>query len=358
LTSILFALCAPAAATSIDEVANPRQHHNGWVTDAAGVIPPAVEAQIEQRIQSLNGELGAEIAVVTLQQVDTTPKEFATGLFNRWRIGGRENSAGMLVLLVVGDRRVEMETGYGLEPVLPDSWLGEMQRRVMVPQFKEGDYALGLDLGLGEVAARLRRSPTEVREGTRGEISVGAQGPSPVGAALGVGLGGLALGGVGLGGALMVRRRRRRCPDCKVQMPMLDEVADNEHLHPGQRTEEEIGSVDHLVHACPQCDNTRAFESRRWLSGYTRCPQCRNRTRSTRRTTIRHATQTRGGTVRIEEECAHCTYDRTYRRSTPRIRVRSRGRSGGFGGGGGGGSFGGGSFGGGSSGGGGAGSSW
>ncbi|NLC57662.1 MAG: hypothetical protein GX774_12555, partial [Armatimonadetes bacterium] len=42
------------------------------------------------------------------------PKQFATALFNRWGIGKKGKDNGVLVLLVMEARRVEVETGYGI----------------------------------------------------------------------------------------------------------------------------------------------------------------------------------------------------------------------------------------------------
>jgi uncharacterized protein len=161
-------LSAGALATTVDEVPNPRPR-GSWVADVADVLPPEVESRIDARVDALHRDLDAEIAVVTIPSAGaTSEKEFATSLFNTWGIGDAQADNGLLVLLVLDTRRIEMETGYGLEPLLPDGWLGRLQTEQMVPRFREGDYAGGIEAGIGAVDTRLRETPEETRTGADG----------------------------------------------------------------------------------------------------------------------------------------------------------------------------------------------
>lgn len=355
---------ALARTFAVSEVQDPQADHRGWVTDHADILPADVEIRLEALLDAVHQDLGAEVVVVTVGDVDApTPKDFATQLFNTWGIGDATANNGLLVLMVMDQRRIEMETGYGLETVLTDGWLGRVRTDQMVPSFKTGDFAGGIEAGMVAIDGRLREYPTEVREGTRVEIAHMAEetGPGISSEIVTYGLAGGGLGGLALvaggGAAFAVRRRRRRCPTCKTQMRKLDEVEEDEHLDDAQELEEAIGSRQWSVYVCETCEQTRTFKRDNWFSGYSTCPQCSRRTKSTSRTTIRAATRTSGGLVRIHHSCANCSYTASFTRSTPRLPdPESSSSSGGssFGGG----SSGGGSFGGGSSGGGGGGSSW
>lgn len=360
-----------AAASAAPSVTNPRPA-NEWVSDAAGVIDAGDERALNARLEALYRDADAEIVVVTVASVGSeTPKDAATALFEQWGVGDREANNGALVLLVVDARRVEIEVGYGLEPVLPDSWVGQVIADRMIPGFKAGDYGGGLVSGVAAIDERLRADPESVREGAGG--AVGGREAVAAGVSLFT-VGALCAVSMLLGLALVLSmlawrwwvRKQRTCEKCDVYMPLLDEQADDAHLTPGQIKEEQLGSVDWQVHQCPQCQAVRTFEKGRWFSGYSRCPQCRNKTKTSRSETLRWPTQYSGGLVEVTESCAFCSHHRRYRRHTPplpRVHVSSGGRGGGgFGGGGfggfGGGGGGGGSFGGGRSGGGGAGGSW
>ena len=147
----------PAAAVSPAEVPNPRQQ-GGWVTDMAGAIPTETEASLNTLLAALEQDTTAEVAVVTVPDTGgEVPKEFATSLFNRWGIGKAGEDNGVLVLLTTGDRRVEVETGYGIEPVLPDGRVGAILDRYAVPYFRRGDYGTGLLFAVEQMGAVIRR---------------------------------------------------------------------------------------------------------------------------------------------------------------------------------------------------------
>jgi uncharacterized membrane protein YgcG len=60
-----------------------------------------------------------------------------------------------MVLLAIHDRRVEIETGYGAEGILPDGKAGEIIRTAMLPSFEHDRWGEGLVAGTQRVAQRL-----------------------------------------------------------------------------------------------------------------------------------------------------------------------------------------------------------
>ena len=147
------------AVQSVAEVPSPRP--GGWVTDQADVLDAAAEARLDALAEALHRDRGAEVAVVTVDDVPGTPKQFATELFNAWHIGRADHDDGVLVLMVMGKRRLEIETGRGIEAALPAAWLAEMQAAQMVPAFKRKDIGGGLIAGLVAIDGRLRARPGE-----------------------------------------------------------------------------------------------------------------------------------------------------------------------------------------------------
>lgn len=345
-------LCSAALAAPLtpDQVPSPRAR-SSWVADLAGVVSPEQEQEIDHAVGALHAELGAEIAVVAVDEVQGRPKDFATALFNHWGVGDAEANNGVLVLLVVDARRVEIETGYGVEGILPDGWLGRMMDEAMVPRFKAGELGAGLVAGTEALVDRLRQHPVETRLGTGGAVTGGSEvDPWPHGGlALVVGAG-AASPLLLVGGLYWHGRRRRRCPVCKQEMEELSEEAEDAHLDEGQQHEEQLGSRDYEVRVCHEHEQVRIIPKNRWFSGYSSCRRCGYRTSRRRQRTLRAATYTHGGRVQVTETCEHCGHHGVHTYSTPRL-TRSSSSSGGGGGGGS-------SFGGGRSGGGGAGRSW
>lgn len=119
----------------------------GYVNDFANVIGRDHRQQMEDVATSLKEEHGVELAVVTIRTAaPLTPKDYATQLFNEWGIGGPEDS-GLLILLSVDDREIQVEVGYGLEGVLPDGKAGAILDQAVVPHLAKGEYGQGLLAG-------------------------------------------------------------------------------------------------------------------------------------------------------------------------------------------------------------------
>jgi len=137
-----FLVPCPGLALTVQEVPNPRQVSGGWVTDKAEILQPETETQLNQMIARLEAKNGAEIAVVTVPETApaASPKEFTTNLFNYWKIGKKGQDNGVLFLISVKDRRVEIETGYGVEGILPDGKVGNIIKTQITPRFRQKDF--------------------------------------------------------------------------------------------------------------------------------------------------------------------------------------------------------------------------
>ncbi len=137
------AMAFPVAsqAITVQEVPNPRQNHT-WVTDKANILSDSTETQLNQMIAELEAKNGSEIAVVTVPDTkpSATPKAFSTELFNSWGIGKKGKNNGVLLLISSGERRVQIETGSGLQNILPDAKTVSIIQTEITPRFKQQDF--------------------------------------------------------------------------------------------------------------------------------------------------------------------------------------------------------------------------
>ena len=129
------------------------------VNDFAHVIDAASAAEIERVIRTLETASNDVIVVATVETVEpyADAREYANKLFeNHGRgIGGRGKDNGLLVLLSVRERRVQVEVGYGLEQWITDGYAGETSRDFMAPEFRNGRYGAGLLAGVTRIAGRI-----------------------------------------------------------------------------------------------------------------------------------------------------------------------------------------------------------
>jgi uncharacterized protein len=147
LTLIVFPM--PSYALSVQDVPNPRKDYGGWVTDMAQILSLDTEAKLNQLISNLERQNGDEIAVVTVPETSPapSPKVFTTELFKDWRIGKKGKNNGVLFLVSQGDHRVEIETGYGIERILPNTRVSNIIESQIIPHFKQGDFDGGILAG-------------------------------------------------------------------------------------------------------------------------------------------------------------------------------------------------------------------
>jgi uncharacterized protein len=130
----------------------------GVVSDFAGVIDAATEQRLTARITELEQKTGSEIAVVTLPTTQPDPvPERAVRLAEAWKPGDRAKDNGVLFLVAVEDRELFIATGYGIEGALPDGLVGEIRDRTIVPKFREGNLAAGIEAGVDRMAAIIAR---------------------------------------------------------------------------------------------------------------------------------------------------------------------------------------------------------
>ncbi len=124
-----------------------------WVNDYAGVISFDFKDKITQVIKNTEESTSSEIAVVTIESIAPYSEvDYARKLFDTWKPGKKGKDNGVLILLAIKARRWRIETGYGVEGVLPDGLCGEIGRNYMAPYFKQGKYSEGLYLGVSEIA--------------------------------------------------------------------------------------------------------------------------------------------------------------------------------------------------------------
>ncbi len=157
--TVLFSPIATQALT-VEEVTNPRQDNHGWVTDMADILSDRTETKLNSLINNLEQNNGAEIAVVTVPETAPadSPKAFATELFNYWGIGKAELDNGVLFLVSMGDKRVEIETGEGIESTLSDTEVAQIIDTKITPQYKHKNFDRGTIDGTKALISSLQPS--------------------------------------------------------------------------------------------------------------------------------------------------------------------------------------------------------
>src|SRR5207247_10355877 len=169
---LLLVLALPALA------AEPRiRAAGGFVTDRAGVIRPATRERLTALLEELKQKTGAEIAVVIVPT--TAPLDdftYAMRIADAWKPGRKREDTGIVFLVAVQDRKLRILTGYGLEGILPDGLVGEIEDREIVPAFRVGRMDEGIWRGVVALAGRIAAARGVALTGVTGHP---VQPPSP-----------------------------------------------------------------------------------------------------------------------------------------------------------------------------------
>lgn len=127
-------------------------HPSQYVVDLAGVMDSGRQAKLNAMLKDLEAQTTAQVVVLTLNSLEGEPIEaFSHQTAVKWGIGQKGKDNGVLITVAVKDRKYRIEVGYGLESTLPDSLVGSIGRRYLVPHFGKGNFAGGIMAAASEI---------------------------------------------------------------------------------------------------------------------------------------------------------------------------------------------------------------
>ena len=151
LFALLFLLPVFYAGLSLAEQPFPKP--KGPVNDFAGVIPKSYEQKIAIIASELFQKTGTAVVVVTMPDIGGAEyNDYANRLYQAWGIGKKGEDKGVLIFVTVKERKMRIETGYGVEGILPDGLVGDIRDRYMLPYLKKNKFGEGLLNGTVAVA--------------------------------------------------------------------------------------------------------------------------------------------------------------------------------------------------------------
>ncbi len=127
-----------------------------YVVDRAGIVDDRIEASLNGWLRELEQKTTAQVKVLTV--ATTNGEDFFTFVQRHaelWQLGKKGKDNGALIAVAVSERKVRIQTGYGLEAVLPDSWCGSLSRSVFAANFRAGKFSDGIYEGTVAVANKV-----------------------------------------------------------------------------------------------------------------------------------------------------------------------------------------------------------
>ena len=120
------------------------------VNDFAGMLSAGEVNALEQKLVAFDDSTSTQIAIVTVSDLKGYDKnDYAQKLAEKWGIGQKGKNNGVIILVKPktenSSGQVTIQTGYGLEGVIPDLTCADIIDNEILPAFRAGDYYRGLD---------------------------------------------------------------------------------------------------------------------------------------------------------------------------------------------------------------------
>ena len=122
------------------------------VTDLSGTLSAEQVNALENKLAAFEAKQGSQIAVLIIPT--TQPEDiaqFGIRVADAWKIGRKNVDDGVILIVAKDDRKLRLEVGYGLEGAIPDAIAKRVIAETIMPHFKTGDYAGGIDAGVAQL---------------------------------------------------------------------------------------------------------------------------------------------------------------------------------------------------------------
>lgn len=155
LLLILFlAISFFASAQSVNDFVSkqiPKPNPPRLVNDFADVLTPEQEQALENKLVAYDDSTSSQIAVVTIKSTQEYPiEDIALQVLRQWGVGGQKSN-GVVIVTSIDDRKIRIETGYGMEGAVPDITANTIIEHDIVPNFRAGNYYRGFDAATNSI---------------------------------------------------------------------------------------------------------------------------------------------------------------------------------------------------------------
>ncbi len=136
----------------------------GRVVDDAKLLSPEAEQKLTDELADLEHKTGHQVVVATIPDLQGYPiEDYGYQLGRAWKIGDEKRDDGVVFLVAPNDRKVRIEVGYGLEPVLTDALSSTIIQAKVLPAFRSGNLEQGVVDGAEAVIQQLSLPEDQAR---------------------------------------------------------------------------------------------------------------------------------------------------------------------------------------------------
>jgi uncharacterized protein len=142
-----------------------------YFNDYAGLVPAADAVRLDARLREFEKQTSTQVLVAIFPELPSPSLEdFTNRTAESWRVGREDVDNGAVFFVFVRDRRMRIETGYGLEGALPDALANRILNDEVVPRFRTGDFPGGVEAGIDAILRATRGEYQPVARKSRGGV--------------------------------------------------------------------------------------------------------------------------------------------------------------------------------------------
>ncbi|MDH5415218.1 MAG: TPM domain-containing protein, partial [Flavobacteriaceae bacterium] len=135
------------------------------VYDDAKILSSFDKNALEQKLINYSDTTSTQIVVATVNTIQgENIALYAAEWAHQWGIGQAKEDNGVFILVAKDDRKLTIQTGYGVEHLLTDALSKRIIENIITPEFKQGNYYEGLDRGTGAIIEVLRGQYKDTRQ--------------------------------------------------------------------------------------------------------------------------------------------------------------------------------------------------
>jgi uncharacterized protein len=140
----------------------------GRVVDDANLLSGEDRAELTTDLKALEDKSSDQVVVVTVPSLQGYPiEDFGYQLGRHWGIGTAKLNNGVLLIVAPSERKVRIEVGRGLEPILTDALSKIIIETAILPRFRAGDFAGGIKYGVRDITMALTGDKAELEQRAR-----------------------------------------------------------------------------------------------------------------------------------------------------------------------------------------------
>jgi uncharacterized protein len=134
------------------------------VVDDAHLLNPDQVARLTQLSADVEKASSRQFVVATIPDLQGYPiEDYGYQLLRTWGIGQKGANNGVILIVAPNERKVRIEVGYGLEPIITDGLSSQIINETILPKFRDKDIPGGIVAGAQAIAEQLKL-PLEAAE--------------------------------------------------------------------------------------------------------------------------------------------------------------------------------------------------